>query len=141
MPHFDHPAILDRFRLVEAIYFTADFGDDEERTTLEVFRSIDNPTRYRCTVWVQESFRCEPSGFTEAQREGLDGLPDNDFRIDRTPLRLAPDFEPDGYEASDDDEAIQMAFDAYCLCLDHALARCLPRNNHSLAECQGAPKG
>jgi hypothetical protein len=140
VPQLEHPAIRGPFRLVEAICFTAEYGQEEERTTLEVFRSLEEPTRYRCTVWVQEMFRCEPSGFTEEQRRGLGGLPDHTFRIDQTPLRMAPHFDPDGYQANNDADAVKMAFDAYCFCLDHSLGRCQPADNHILAECQGAPK-
>lgn len=66
--------------------------------------------------------------------------PDHTFRIDQTPLRMAPHFDSDGYQANNDADAVKMAFDAYCFCLDHSLGRCQPADNHILAECQGAPK-
>jgi hypothetical protein len=53
---------------------------------------------------------------------------------------MAPHFDSDGYQANNDADAVKMAFDAYCFCLDHSLGRCQPADNHILAECQGAPK-
>ena len=85
-------------------------------------------------------FKCEPSDFSEEHRKGLGGLPDHDFRIDHTPLRMAPNFDPDGYEADSDAEALQKAFEAYCFRLDHSLGRCTPKDSHTLGDCQGARK-
>lgn len=135
-----HPAINGPYRLVDKLYFTTQYGHEDERTIIELFRATKEPNLYRCIVWVQEMFKCEPSDFSEAERSGLGGLPDHDFRVDQTPLRMTPKFCPDGFHASNDEEALQKAFDAYCFCLDHTLARCSPADNHTLADCKGVDR-
>lgn len=76
---------------------------------------------------------------TQAERESLGGLPTHDFRIDQTPLRMGPKFNPEGFNAKDPEEAMRKAFDSYTFQLDHSLGRCSQGSDdqHTLAECPG----
>lgn len=72
----DHPAVRSVvFELVKTLEFDLCIKGDLAPARLEIFRSTDQPNRYRCRLWERNLFHLKPT-------LNLDALPDEEFAQD-----------------------------------------------------------